>query len=634
MSNDHEAQLREQYGNQVESRVVEIRAAYDDEEDRAADLVVEGYAARFNEVTDLGYFKEQIATGAFDNVLDNDVRFLFNHKGMPLARTSNGTLEMEVREEGLYTRAVLSDTQQGRDLYKAIKRGDINQMSFAFTIERDAMDSDTNTRTVQEVKSLLDVSAVSYPAYPTTTLEARQRAAVQEPTPEPTEIEESAPEAPETVSEEVRTFDNKPNHPMNINDLKGQRAAYYEEFVAIGQTADQEGRAMTEAEQERADTLDGHITAIDAKIKHKQREQEMVKRVAYAAAPSTSETDEIRATNYKFSLSRAVQNIYRNDKLEGAEAEWQQESQREMRNNGLQSSGNIGIPSFALTRSAADNFTSGALNATTDGAGFVSVDVPAAIEALRAPSIVESLGAQVINAQGHLKFPRISSKAVSAVAGEVSDVDSATMELDQVTMTPERAASNLKYSKQLLIQGGATVDQLIATDLRRSLTERIDLHAFSMIMADTDVDDQSTAGGTDTAVSGSLAVAMEAAVLAAGGDLSNAHYVLSPESYKHFKTTALISQVKALVEGNALNGYQMHATPHLADETAGSVGQAIFGNFSQGLLLAYFGGIDILVDPFTLAQNAQVALHCTRYFDTAVRQPGAFSIVNDVKAAS
>jgi HK97 family phage prohead protease len=268
-----ETALREQYGQEVESRVVEIRAAHDDEEDRAGELVVEGYAARFNEVTDLGYFREEIAPGAFDNVLDNDVRFLFNHKGMPLARSSNGTLQMEVREEGLYTRAVLSDTQQGRDLYKAIKRGDISQMSFAFTIERDTMDSETNTRTVHELKSLLDVSAVSYPAYPTTTLEARERAAVKPVKAEPTQEEESAPEEPKTVSPEVRTFETKLPPQMNINDLKGQRAAYYEEFVAIGQLADQEGRAMTEAEQERADTLDGHITAIDQKIKHKQREQ-------------------------------------------------------------------------------------------------------------------------------------------------------------------------------------------------------------------------------------------------------------------------------------------------------------------------------------------------------------------------
>ena len=221
---------------------------------------------------------------------------------------------------------------------------------------------------------------------------------------------------------------------------------------------------------------------------------------------------------------------------------------------------------------------------------------------------------------------------MSAVAGEVANIDSATMQLDEVTMTPQRAASNLKYSRQLLVQGGASVDALIAGDMRASLVERIDLTGFAGIMGDASVNDLSTAGATDTAVSGALAVGMEAAVLADGGDLNGARYVLSPEAYKHFKTTALIDNVAALVEGNNLNGYAMHATPHLTDETAGSVGQAIFGNFAQGLLLAFFGGIDILVDPFTLAQTGQIALHATRYFDTAVRQPGAFCIVNDLKA--
>ena len=67
-----------------------------------------------------------------------------------MARTSNGTLEMKTDEQGLYTRATLNNTQQSRDVYEAVKRGDISQMSFAFTIKEDAMDTKTNTRTVKK----------------------------------------------------------------------------------------------------------------------------------------------------------------------------------------------------------------------------------------------------------------------------------------------------------------------------------------------------------------------------------------------------------------------------------------------------------------------------------------------------
>jgi HK97 family phage prohead protease len=143
--------------NGVQYRKSEMRANEDD-------LIVEGYAAVFNSVTDLGPFKERIAPGAFADVLDNDVRFLVNHDGVPLARTTNGTMELKEDEHGLHYRAQLSDTQAGRDLYTMIKRGDISQSSFAFTIARESVD-DENVRVIEKVASLIDTSAVTYPAY-------------------------------------------------------------------------------------------------------------------------------------------------------------------------------------------------------------------------------------------------------------------------------------------------------------------------------------------------------------------------------------------------------------------------------------------------------------------------------------
>ena len=143
-------ELRSQYGENVELRTAEVRAAGDDA------LVVEGYASNFEVEYDLGYFKETVARGAFDGVMEDDVRFLLNHTGAPLARTTNGTLELSVDEQGLKYRAALADTQDGRDLYKLIKRGDISQSSFAFTIEADEWSEDRSTRTITKVGRLLD----------------------------------------------------------------------------------------------------------------------------------------------------------------------------------------------------------------------------------------------------------------------------------------------------------------------------------------------------------------------------------------------------------------------------------------------------------------------------------------------
>lgn len=137
-----------------------------------------GYAAVFNDASVPLPFKETIAPGAFRKTLSEtpDVRLLVNHEGLPLARTKNGTLTLMEDNRGLLIDAEIADTQEGRDIYKLVQRGDVDQMSFAFRVIRQKWNEDRSVRTLTEV-SLADgdVSVVTYPAYPTTTVEARER---------------------------------------------------------------------------------------------------------------------------------------------------------------------------------------------------------------------------------------------------------------------------------------------------------------------------------------------------------------------------------------------------------------------------------------------------------------------------
>lgn len=165
LAGEPQEQQRKAQADGVQYRHAEMRAASDD-------LVVEGYAAVFNSTTDLGSFQERIAPGAFADVLDDDVRLLINHDGVPLARTSNGTLKLKEDDNGLYYRGVLSDTQAGRDLYTMIQRGDISQSSFAFTIGEESVDED-GVRVIEKVSRLIDVSPVTYPAYQAASVYAR-----------------------------------------------------------------------------------------------------------------------------------------------------------------------------------------------------------------------------------------------------------------------------------------------------------------------------------------------------------------------------------------------------------------------------------------------------------------------------
>ena len=136
-----------------------------------------GYAAVFNEASLPLPFIEKIAPGAFSKTLQEtpDVRLLANHEGLPMARTKNGTMRLYEDEVGLYFEAELANTQEARDLYTLVARGDVDQMSFAFRVIRQNWSKDRTERTLTEV-SLADgdVSIVTYPAYPATSVEARE----------------------------------------------------------------------------------------------------------------------------------------------------------------------------------------------------------------------------------------------------------------------------------------------------------------------------------------------------------------------------------------------------------------------------------------------------------------------------
>lgn len=148
-------------------------------EEGKQELWVEGYAARFNSPTVLFEYegveyKEQIARDAFTDCKMDDVIFNYNHTGRVMARTRNKTLQLAVDDNGLFIRARLDGTEEGRSLYNDIQNGYIDRMSFRFQIAQEAYDYQNHQWTVLRVKRLYDVSAVDIPAYDDTSIEARK----------------------------------------------------------------------------------------------------------------------------------------------------------------------------------------------------------------------------------------------------------------------------------------------------------------------------------------------------------------------------------------------------------------------------------------------------------------------------
>ena len=157
------------------------------EEDSDGKMVVEGYAATFNQpylLYDSPSYRifEQIAPTAFDDCDMSDVIMQYDHEGRVFARTRNGTLTLILDSGGLKTVANLGGTDIGRQLYQEIKGGYTDKMSFAFLVAEDnkvsTVDSESRVetviRTITKISKLYDVSAVSIPANDMTSISARR----------------------------------------------------------------------------------------------------------------------------------------------------------------------------------------------------------------------------------------------------------------------------------------------------------------------------------------------------------------------------------------------------------------------------------------------------------------------------
>lgn len=151
--------------------------------------IITGRPIVYNSRTDLGWFDEIIEPGALDQTDLTDVRFLVNHdtSKIPLARSrrnnGNSTMQLTVDGMGLGIRVDL-DTEnnaEARALYSAVERGDISGMSFMFGIrgeEWDDLDSDHPTRRIKDISTVVEVSAVTFPAYDSTEINARCKGAL------------------------------------------------------------------------------------------------------------------------------------------------------------------------------------------------------------------------------------------------------------------------------------------------------------------------------------------------------------------------------------------------------------------------------------------------------------------------
>jgi HK97 family phage prohead protease len=181
---------RKEMNKELERRNYQFEVRAEEGEDGVK--VLTGRPIIYNSPTDIGgWFEEEIMRGALDETDLTDVRFLVNHNTdmIPLARSrrnnGNSTMQMTVDSEGLFLNKVSLDVENNADakaLYSAVERGDLDGMSFMFSVDEDVWDytnPDYPKRTITKIGSVVEVSAVTFPAYDSTFIDARSNEALE-----------------------------------------------------------------------------------------------------------------------------------------------------------------------------------------------------------------------------------------------------------------------------------------------------------------------------------------------------------------------------------------------------------------------------------------------------------------------
>ena len=601
--------------------------------------IVQGYAARFEDETTIGgQFAERVARGAFDGADMSNVVALFNHDwNMPLARTGKG-LELTVDEIGLRYSFELGDQSYAKDLAENIRMGNVSTSSFGFTVADDSWErrDGMNLRTIESVGTLFDVSPTTQGAYPTTEVALRSMEAALEVVEMPTEIV-----AEEVVAEEVVTEEVAPEEEVVAEEVVSEeRNEDGAKEESEEEEEEEEAEEPSESEEEDTEERDGMIYKAEeskeevkkpvsekkdspkaAKVTKKESnnktEQEARNtnsimentNVNPAVAQSMGDTEARTAKDFDF--GKFIKEAAKGN-LTGLEAEMTQEGSSEMRSAGVNVSGGFNIPTMVLramgtvTQSTDATAFGGAIGKQDSGivANYAPADYASKLGVRNLAGLTGDVQMQV---QGTL------TAAGSALEG--AERVEALPTFSAVTLTPVRYAAHVGVTQQMLAQSGDDMAAFIQMDIRRALDKQFN----AAILAEINAND------TDLAYASFNPLDVEAALLGADVDLNDVRFIAASDAYRTFRSLSL----------DAGSGNLFANDPHSATSILGfsgvvgsqaATGKAHFFDKNQ-MVTGQWGGLNLIVDPYTAAASGVVRIIANEYRDVEVLQAASFQSI-------
>jgi len=407
----------------------------------------------------------------------------------------------------------------------------------------------------------------------------------------------------------------------NSIEIRQERAELIGKADTLLNLAKGESRDFSADEQTSYDGMMTNIDKLAKDIEVVERQEKLNAEIASNVTSTPSvEPKEVR----DYSFFKAIQGSMNNN-LSGVEKEMHEEAQNEARSAGRTING-LGIPSFMLEQRA---------DVTQTGSGIAPTNVLAYADAMREASVFDKVGANILSGlSANTTIPVTGASSVEW-EGEIDPAADGGAQFGKVELNPVRLAAYVNISKQLLLQNGNAAEAAIIRDLGRAVGQKMDAAIFSTASvtgAPASLGAAASTTFTEAAYSANASimadfVSAEQALAEAGGLEGNLSYVASPALMAELKRSAQVASVSAGVQGNLINGYPAYYT-NGCTKVAGTSGDFYFGDFSK-LYIGMFGGLDIMVDPYSVAVNGQTRLVLNQYMDWGVSNGAGF-----VKATS
>lgn len=541
---------------------------------------VEGYASVFNSRSkDLGGFTEIIDPAAFNGVIErSDVLALLNHdqdRGV-LARSRKGvgSLRLTIDERGLHYSFDAPNTALGNELVEGLKRGDITTSSFAFTVAGERWDKDEDgryVRTITQIDKLYDVSPVYNEAYEDTSVALRS-------------LEQVRAEEPK---EEVEDEEPKDEVVEPTNEEKEENA----EPDSTQPTDEESDNEVVEDEEDEPKESD----------EEGEKEEE-----------TRNYTQHNNKKMGKFSLIKTINDIVNNRSMSDEAQVVLNAGTEEMRKAGLSYSGQIQLPVSEIREDL------GAIAATqeTYGAEVVATEKLNILEPLRNRMVLAQAGATYLTGLvGNVSIPTYTGSNVGW-KGELVDAEDGKGTFDSIEFSPKRLTAYIDVSKQFLAQDSVGAEEMLYRDIVNAIADKLEATILGAGAGDTNTPEGIFNGAEGVEITFANVVEMEKALEEAKlfGDYK---FIASPAAKAKFKTTTISGQksdLRMLMEGNEVNGYPVLTT--------GNCAGVAFGKWDE-LVIAQWGSLDIIIDPYTQAKKNAVRIVVNAFFDAKPRRAEA-----------